>query len=104
MTFFHYIYCYLLSLPGFYLTFMNIFLHGAWTASYVTDSPIFSYCYINLSSIWKTCSYSFPSDECLARNYREHYGEQSMKECKVCGDHFVSMEQSNDVIDVLRCE
>ena len=37
----------------------------------------------------------------FARNYREHYGEQQMKECKVCGDHFVSVEQSNDVIQVL---
>ena len=37
----------------------------------------------------------------LARNYREHYAEQSMKECKVCGDKFVSTEQSNDVIEVL---
>ena len=37
----------------------------------------------------------------FARNYREHYGEQAMKECKVCGDHFVSVEQSNDVIQVL---
>ena len=37
----------------------------------------------------------------FARNYREHYGEQAMKECKVCGDKFVSTEQSKDVIEVL---
>ena len=36
----------------------------------------------------------------LAKNYREHYGEQSMKECKVCGDEFVSVEQSKDVVQV----
>ena len=24
-----------------------------------------------------------------------------MKECKVCGDEFVSVEQSNDVVEVL---
>jgi hypothetical protein len=37
----------------------------------------------------------------FARNYREHYSEQAEKECKVCGSHFVSVEQSQDVIDVL---
>jgi hypothetical protein len=37
----------------------------------------------------------------FARNYREHYAEQSMKECKICGDKFVSTEQSNDVREVL---
>ncbi len=37
----------------------------------------------------------------FARNYREHYAEQSMKGCKVCGNEFVSTEQSKDVIEVL---
>lgn len=37
----------------------------------------------------------------FARNYREHYAEQSMKGCKVCGDEFVSSEQSKDVVEVL---
>src|SRR5690606_11289329 len=37
----------------------------------------------------------------FAKNYREHYGEQSMKKCKVCETEFVSTEQSNDVVDVL---
>jgi hypothetical protein len=37
----------------------------------------------------------------LARNYREHYGDNSMKKCKICGENFVSTEQSNDVIKVL---
>jgi hypothetical protein len=38
----------------------------------------------------------------FARNYREHYGGQEMKCCRVCGEGFVSAEQSSDVIDVLQ--
>lgn len=38
----------------------------------------------------------------FARNYREHYGEQAMKACKVCNSEFVSTEQSADVIEVLQ--
>ncbi|MNG26845.1 hypothetical protein D3C84_1118840 [compost metagenome] len=37
----------------------------------------------------------------FARNYREHYAEQEMKLCKVCGSGFASAEQSSDVVSVL---
>lgn len=37
----------------------------------------------------------------FVKNYRDYYSKQSMKECKVCSNEFVSTEQSNDVVDLL---
>jgi uncharacterized membrane protein len=90
-----------ICITGLLLTFMNIVMHGA-------GQPIMSL--IHQFSVIVTLIYlpfgklahiPFRPMSVLARNYRQHYAEQSMKECKVCGDHFVSVEQSSDVIHVL---
>ncbi|WP_394239083.1 hypothetical protein [Niallia oryzisoli] len=91
----------LVSYTGLALTFMNMVLHGA-------GHPIMSLIHqwsVIITLIYlpfgKLAHIPFRPMSVLARNYREHYGEQSMKECKVCGDEFVSVEQSKDVVDVL---
>jgi nitrate reductase gamma subunit len=91
----------LVSITGLALTFMNMFLHGA-------GQPIMSLIHqwsVIITLIYlpfgKLAHIPFRPMSVLARNYREHYGEQSMKKCKVCGDEFVSVEQSKDVVDVL---
>ncbi|WML42917.1 hypothetical protein [Neobacillus sp. PS3-40] len=90
-----------ISVTGLLLTFMNIVMHGH-------GQPIMTL--IHQFSVVVTLIYlpfgklahiPFRPMSVLARNYREHYSEQSMKECRVCGDHFVSVEQSKDVIQVL---
>lgn len=90
-----------ISLTGLSLTFMNVFLKG-W------GQPVMSL--IHQFAVVATLIYlpfgklahiPFRPMSVFARNYREHYAEQSMKECKVCGDKFVSAEQSNDVVQVL---
>jgi hypothetical protein len=90
------------SITGLALTFMNVFLHG-W------GQPIMSL--IHQFSVIVTLIYlpfgklahiPFRPMSVLTKNYREHYAEQSMKECKICGTGFVSTEQSADVIEVLR--
>jgi hypothetical protein len=89
------------SITGLLLTFMNVVMHGY-------GQPIMSLIHqfaVIVTLIYlpfgKLAHIPFRPMSVLARNYREHYGEQSMKKCKVCGDHFVSVEQSNDVISVL---
>ncbi|WP_338451016.1 hypothetical protein R4Z09_03595 [Niallia oryzisoli] len=91
----------LVSITGLALTFMNIFLHGE-------GQPVMSLIHqwsVIITLIYlpfgKLAHIPFRPMSVLARNYREHYGEQSMKKCKVCGDEFVSVEQSKDVVDVL---
>ncbi|MDQ0246874.1 hypothetical protein J2S09_004494 [Bacillus fengqiuensis] len=91
----------LISITGLALTFMNVFLHGK-------GQPIMSLIHqysVIITLIYlpfgKLAHIPFRPLSVFARNYREHYGEQSMKECKVCGDQFVSIEQSNDVREVL---
>jgi nitrate reductase gamma subunit len=91
-----------ISITGLMLTFSNIFLHG------------FGHPVITLIHQWsviitliylpfgKLAHIPFRPMSVLARNYREHYGEQQVKPCKVCGTGFVSAEQSQDVIDVLK--
>jgi hypothetical protein len=90
-----------ISVTGLALTFINIFLHGA---GHYTMSMIHQYSVV-LTLIYlpfgKLAHIPFRPLSVFARNYREHYGERSMKECKVCGTEFVSTEQSNDVRDVL---
>lgn len=90
-----------ISITGLMLTFMNVFLHGE-------GQPIMSLIHqysVIITLIYlpfgKLAHIPFRPMSVFARNYREHYAEQSMKECKVCGDSFVSTEQSNDVREVL---
>ncbi|WP_088104890.1 hypothetical protein [Halalkalibacter urbisdiaboli] len=90
------------SLTGLALTFMNVFLHG-W------GQPVMSLIHqfaVIVTLIYlpfgKLAHIPFRPMSVLARNYREHYAEQSMKKCKVCGTGYVSTEQANDVVDVLR--
>lgn len=90
-----------ISVTGLLLTFMNVFLHGA--GQYVMSlihqySVIVTLIYLPFG---KLAHIPFRPLSVFAKNYREHYGEQSMKECQVCGDEFVSTEQSNDVVNVL---
>jgi hypothetical protein len=90
-----------ISITGLLLTIQNVFLHG-WMQPQMSLIHQFS---VILTLIYlpfgKLAHIPFRPMSVLARNYREHYGEQKMKACKVCGDHFVSVEQSNDVINVL---
>ncbi|MBU8878017.1 hypothetical protein BGM26_03305 [Bacillus sp. FJAT-29790] len=91
----------LVSITGLALTFMNVFLHGAGqpAMSLIHQwSVVITLIYLPFG---KLAHIPFRPMSVLARNYREHYAEQSMKECKVCGDHFVSTEQSKDVVEVL---
>jgi nitrate reductase gamma subunit len=90
-----------ISITGLLLTFSNMFLHGF-------GHPVMSL--IHQFSVVVTLIYlpfgklahiPFRPMSVFARNYREHYGEKEMKECKVCGTGFVSAEQSQDIIDVL---
>ena len=80
---------------------MNIFLHGAGQPA----MSLIHQCSVIITLIYlpfgKLAHIPFRPMSVFARNYREHYGEQSMKKCKVCGDEFVSTEQSKDVVDVL---
>ncbi|WP_139488566.1 hypothetical protein [Brevibacillus dissolubilis] len=91
-----------ISVTGLALTFSNIFLHGF-------AHPVISI--IHQFSVIVTLIYlpfgklahiPFRPMSVLARNYREHYSEQAPKACRCCNNTFVSVEQSNDVIDVLK--
>lgn len=89
------------SITGLILTFQNVFLHG-WgqpTMSLIHQfSVIVTLIYLPFG---KLAHIPFRPVSVFAKNYREHYGEQQMKQCKVCGEKFVSAEQSKDVIHVL---
>ncbi|MHC0036159.1 hypothetical protein [Pseudoneobacillus sp. C159] len=89
------------SLTGLALTFSNIFLHG-WghpVMSLIHQwSVIITLIYLPFG---KLAHIPFRPLSVFARNYREHYMEQAPKACKNCGNHFVSVEQANDVINVL---
>ncbi|MDF2790726.1 MAG: hypothetical protein K0S80_3827 [Neobacillus sp.] len=91
----------LVSVTGLMLTFINVFLHGV-------GQPVMSLIHqysVIITLIYlpfgKLAHIPFRPMSVLAKNYREHYAEQGMKPCKVCGDQFVSNEQSQDVINVL---
>lgn len=91
-----------ISITGLALTFINVFLHGA--GHYVMTlihqySVIITLIYLPFG---KLAHIPFRPLSVFARNYREHYTEQSAKQCKVCGTEFVSTEQSNDVREVLK--
>jgi hypothetical protein len=89
------------SITGIALTFINMFLHG-WGHSIMSlihqYSVIVTLIYLPFG---KLAHIPFRPVSIFARNYREHYAGQSMKHCKVCGEGFVSTEQSNDVVHVL---
>lgn len=89
------------SITGLSLTFMNIFLHGAGqpAMSLIHQwSVVITLIYLPFG---KLAHIPFRPMSVFAKNYREHYAEQSLKKCKVCGEGFVSTEQSNDVVEVL---
>ncbi|WNS78423.1 hypothetical protein RRU94_00150 [Domibacillus sp. DTU_2020_1001157_1_SI_ALB_TIR_016] len=89
------------SVTGLLLTFINIFLDGKghYAMSLIHQySVIITLIYLPFG---KLAHIPFRPLSVFAKNYRKHYGEQSMKKCKVCGDSFVSTEQSNDVREVL---
>lgn len=89
------------SITGLSLTFMNIFLHGAGqpAMSLIHQwSVVITLIYLPFG---KLAHIPFRPISVFAKNYREHYAEQSLKKCKVCGEGFVSTEQSNDVVEVL---
>ncbi|MEH7346431.1 hypothetical protein V7122_21535 [Bacillus sp. JJ1532] len=91
----------LVSITGLALTFMNIFLHGSGqpAMSLIHQwSVIITLIYLPFG---KLAHIPFRPMSVLARNYREHYAEQEMKKCKICGEGFVSEEQSKDVVEVL---
>jgi len=89
------------SITGLLLTFMNIFLHG-WGQPVMSMihqwSVIMTLIYLPFG---KLAHIPFRPMSVLARNYRDLYAEQETKKCKVCGEGFVSVEQSTDVIEVL---
>ncbi|CAH0345272.1 hypothetical protein [Bacillus sp. CECT 9360] len=91
----------LISITGLMLTFLNVFLHG-WGQPVMSlihqYSVIVTLIYLPFG---KLAHIPFRPMSVFAKNYREHYGEASMKECKVCGEGFVSTEQAGDVMDVL---
>jgi len=91
-----------ISITGLMLTGSNIFLHG-WGHPVITLihqwSVILTLIYLPFG---KLAHIPIRPLSVFAKNYREHYGKQQKKECKVCGTGFVSMEQSNDVIQVLK--
>ena len=90
-----------ISITGLLLTVQNVFLHG-WMQPQMSlihqFSVIVTLIYLPFG---KLAHIPFRPVSVFARNYREHYAEQEEKKCKVCGNHFVSVEQSNDVIQVL---
>lgn len=91
-----------ISITGLWLTFSNIFLHGfahPFMSVVHQWSVIITLIYLPFG---KLAHIPFRPMSVLARNYREHYGERQMKACKVCGTGFVSVEQSDDVIAVLK--
>ncbi len=90
-----------ISVTGLMLTFSNIFLHGFGhpVISLVHQfSVIVTLIYLPFG---KLAHIPFRPMSVFARNYREHYAEQKMKKCRVCGEGFVSAEQSADVVNVL---
>jgi hypothetical protein len=91
-----------ISITGLVLTGSNVFLHG-WGHPVISLihqwSVILTLIYLPFG---KLAHIPFRPMSVLAKNYREVYGERQMKACKVCGAAFVSTEQSNDVIQVLK--
>jgi hypothetical protein len=90
------------SITGLLLTGSNLFLHG-WmhpTLSLIHQfSVIITLIYLPFG---KLAHIPMRPLGALVKHYREHYSAEQMKTCKVCSGTFVSLEQSNDVIDVLK--
>ncbi|EFM12193.1 conserved hypothetical protein [Paenibacillus curdlanolyticus YK9] len=91
-----------ISVTGLILTFNNMFLEGFGhpVMSMIHQwSVIITLIYLPFG---KLAHIPFRPMSLLARNYREHYGTTEPKACKVCGAHYVSAEQAQDVVDVLK--
>lgn len=91
-----------ISITGLALTFSNVFLNGFGhpVMSLIHQwSVIITLIYLPFG---KLAHIPFRPLSVFARNYREHYMETAPKHCKVCGEAFVSAEQSNDVVNVLQ--
>ncbi|MBB3111169.1 hypothetical protein FHS18_003237 [Paenibacillus phyllosphaerae] len=91
-----------ISVTGLILTFNNIFLEGFGhpVMSMIHQwSVIITLIYLPFG---KLAHIPFRPMSVLARNYREHYGTTAPKACKVCGTHYVSTEQAQDVVNVLK--
>ncbi|AEI39974.1 hypothetical protein [Paenibacillus mucilaginosus] len=91
-----------ISVTGLLLTFSNVFLHG-WGHPVMSMihqwSVIVTLIYLPFG---KLAHIPFRPMSVLARNYREHYGQQAPKACRVCAANYVSAEQAQDVMNVLK--
>jgi hypothetical protein len=90
------------SITGLLLTVSNFLLHG-WGHAQMSLvhqwSVIVTLIYLPFG---KLAHIPMRPLGVLVKQYKAHYAEQAMKDCKTCGTAFISVEQSNDVIDVLR--
>lgn len=89
------------SVTGLTLPFVNIFLAGAGhpVLSLIHEfSVIVTLIYIPFG---KLAHFPFRPVSVFARNYREYYMEKDPFECKICGDTYVSTEQTQDIVQVL---
>ncbi|WP_281883587.1 hypothetical protein [Paenibacillus sp. YYML68] len=91
-----------ISVTGLLLTVSNVFLGGFGhpVMSLIHQwSVIITLIYLPFG---KLAHIPFRPMSVLARSYREHYGQQAPLACKVCASPFVSVEQSGDVVEVLK--
>ncbi|MCK6259077.1 hypothetical protein LCY76_21125 [Fictibacillus sp. KIGAM418] len=89
------------SVTGLLLTVLNVFFHGKGQPALSLIHQYSVILTLTYLPFGKLAHIPFRAVSVFAKNYREHYGEQSMKKCRVCGGEFVSSEQSKDVIQVL---
>jgi hypothetical protein len=91
-----------ICITGLFLTASNLFFHG-WihpTLSIIHQfSVVVTLIYLPFG---KLAHIPMRPLGVFVKNYRDHYSKQSMKQCKVCTNEFVSTEQSNDVVDILK--
>lgn len=90
-----------ISITGLALTFMNVFMVGVGqpAMSLIHQySVVITLIYLPFG---KLAHIPFRPLSVFAKNYREHYAEQAPFQCKVCGDTYVSTEQTKDVVGVL---
>ncbi|WP_166237787.1 respiratory nitrate reductase subunit gamma [Paenibacillus turpanensis] len=90
------------SVTGLLLTFSNLVMHGFLhpELSLIHQfSVIVTLIYLPFG---KLAHIPMRPLGVFVKNYREHYSAQAMKPCQACGTEFISLEQSNDVIEVLK--
>lgn len=92
----------IVSITGLMMTGTNVFLKGFGQPVISIVHQFFVIVTLIYLPFGKLAHIPFRPMSVLARNYREHYAEQEMKKCKVCGAGFVSAEQSADVVNVLQ--